>query len=157
MAQGKVVHPGQLFVHPPSNAVMALHVHMDKVGEATGCNKESLEQVVAFCAEEGIETVQDLRGFSATFEAAKERWVTVAQACVRCLQEPAYDMEEDKAIVEEARIAVPSGAPTGEPRPVAIKLRKAVAPQKHQAPPEERRANADRLSAAKQAVELSLS
>ena len=96
--------------------------------------------------------MQDFRGFFTAFQAAKERGVIVAQAWACSLQEPAHDMEARKAIVEEARMAMLSDAPTRRPRPVAIKLRRAVAPKKHQVPPEEGGANADRLAASQQAV-----
>ena len=96
---------------------MALLVHLDKVGVAMGCTKESLEQAAAFCAEEGIETVQDLRGFFTTWDAARERGVTVAQAWACSLQEPAYDMEARRAIVAEAQAAA-QGARARVARPV---------------------------------------
>ena len=136
---------------------MALRVHLDKVGAATGCTKESLELVADFCTYEGIESVQDLRGFFTTFEAAKERGVTVAQAWACSLQEPAYDMEARRAVVEVAHSKPAGGALAIVLRKVAIKLRRAVAPKKHQMPPEEGQASADRIAAARQAVELSMS
>eukprot|EP00972_Heterocapsa_arctica_P044820 6613331-Heterocapsa_arctica.AAC.1 len=52
-----------------------------------------LAEVYQFAENEGIKTVQDLRGFFTSMEAARERGPSVAAAWEASLCEPAFDIK----------------------------------------------------------------